>query len=113
MKKYECPECGKSDAITTAILVDPNSTFNHSVLLNSREYLFTCGRCRWDWEDVGLGNTVADDDTDHNTLMAIRDRLSAHDVDAGAARDVIDILLRAGFNLIDPTTHDLYPAPSE
>jgi hypothetical protein len=48
--------------------------------------------------------------SDHNTLMAIRDRLSAHDVDARAARDVINILLRAGFNLMDPTTGDLYPA---
>ena len=49
--------------------------------------------------------------SDHDTLMAIRDRLSASTLDSAAARDVVEILLRAGFNLIDPTTEDLYPAP--
>lgn len=49
--------------------------------------------------------------SDHEILMAIRDRLSASPLDAEAAKDVVNILLRNGFNLIDPTTEDLYPAP--
>jgi hypothetical protein len=52
-------------------------------------------------------------DQDHETLMKIRDRLSARTVDAGAARDVIDILLRAGFRLMDPTTDDFYKPPGD
>ena len=50
---------------------------------------------------------------DHGTLMQIRDRLSAHPHDAQASVDVVGILRRAGFRLINPETRDLYPDPVE